>query len=95
MLHRVISDLEALDEASNPAAGASCFVAVRKNATETLIAGNAEGLVHLALQLLRVAEQAVPGAHYHRDEASVADTAETRVVFAYERAPWSHGGHDA
>ena len=97
-LHQVISSLEELDRASISQGVSQQFVAVRMVAKETVVAGNREGLLHLALQLLRLGSKVAPGSHYHLDEASVADIAETNVVFVYEEAPWQESNvrtHDA
>ncbi len=80
-LRNVISDLESLEAASGS------FIEVRKNAFETVVSGNRDGLTQLALQILRLAESDFSGAHYHLDETSIADAADTNVVFALKREP--------
>ena len=49
---------------------------------EIVIRGNKEGLTELANQIFRVANSKIKGAHYHLDEASIADLAEVNVVFS-------------
>lgn len=87
----VISNLESLEAASRPTAVSNSFIEVRKNAFETVVSGNRDGLIQLALQILRLAESESLGAHYSLDETSIADAADTNVVFALKQAPW--GSH--
>lgn len=54
---------------------------VRSKNDEVVISGNKTGLQHLALQLLRIANSGVVGAHYHLDTVSIANVAETDVIF--------------
>jgi hypothetical protein len=88
-LRNLIVELESLEATRPSGEPSSIFVEVRKNDIETIIAGNQDGLVHIALQLLRLAESKALGGHYHVDESSIADTAETNVVFSYKQAPWA------
>ena len=88
-LATLISELESMDATNTLSAPSQIFVEVRRNSDETIILGNQEGLVHIALQLLRLAEKESLGGHYHIDESSVADTAETNVVLSYKKAPWA------
>jgi hypothetical protein len=84
----VISDLESLEATSGTTAVSNSFIEVRTNTDETVVNGNRDGLIQLALQLLRLAESESLGAHYHLDESSIADAADTNVVFALKQAPW-------
>lgn len=88
-LRNLIVELESLVADSPSGEPSNLFVEVRKNEIETVIAGNQDGLVHIALQLLRLAEGESLGGHYHIDESSIADTAETNVVLSYKQAPWA------
>ena len=47
---------------------------------EVVISGNKQGLVLLALQILRLADNGTSGSHYHIDECSIADRADISVV---------------
>ena len=58
------------------------FLEVCNGNNEVVIRGNKEGLTELANQILRVANSKVNGAHYHLDEASIADLAEVNVIFS-------------
>ena len=58
------------------------FLEVCNGNAEVVIRGNKEGLVELANQILRIAHSEFSGAHYHLDEASIADVAEVNVVFS-------------
>jgi len=46
------------------------------------VSGNQQGLVLLALQILRLADKGISGSHYHLDESSIADTADMSVVIS-------------
>jgi len=64
-------------------------IAVRESsADEIVVEANVAGLVHLASELLKLAERSAIGAHYHLDEAGMADVAERKVVFAFKSAEW-------
>lgn len=77
----IITELSAIDSESlgNPLTIPT--VDVRTKTGEVVISGSKSGLQHLALQLLRISNSDVVGAHYHLDEASIADVAESSVVF--------------
>lgn len=58
------------------------FLEVCNGNAEVVIRGNKEGLAELANQILRIAHSEYSGAHFHLDEASIADVAEVNVVFS-------------
>lgn len=88
-LRKLISELESFAARNLSSGAGNLFLEVRKNETETVIAGNRDGLVEVALQLLRLAESESCGGHYHIDESSIADMAETNVVLSYKQEPWA------
>jgi hypothetical protein len=88
-LHELIGELELLAVPPKSGETSTLFVEVFKNSHETVLAANKEGLVHLALQILRLADKATDGAHFHIDESSIADRAEVSVVLTYREAPWA------
>lgn len=54
---------------------------------ETVVQGNAEGLVYLALSILRLATKQ-NGAHQHFDESGLLDRCEVPLVVAKCLAEW-------
>ena len=78
----LISELKAIDSRAFENGTSSHYIEVTSGVGETVISANPEGFVHLALQLLAIAESGHSGTHYHLDEVSMADTAEINVVFA-------------
>ena len=57
-----------------------CFVEIRDNGVETILGGNHTGLLQIALQVLALAENGVPGSHFNIDRHSLADVAERPLV---------------
>ena len=55
---------------------------------EVVISGNREGLIHLGLSCLQLAEKGLEGSHHHFDEFSVVDSAEVDVVIAFKSPDW-------
>jgi hypothetical protein len=87
-LREFIQELEEFEEASAQLEAANAYVAVREKSGEVVVAANREGLVLIALQLLRLADKSVTGAHYHVGESSIADSADVAIVLVHEKAPW-------
>lgn len=81
-MRSIIEELQAIDSLALQGAVSSHYIEITSVKGETVISANREGLIHLALQLLSIAECDSPGAHYHLDEASMADSAEVSVVFS-------------
>lgn len=54
---------------------------------EVVVQGNSEGLVHLALIILRLVQKEV-GSHVHLDEASIVDQCDQPLVIAKCVADW-------
>lgn len=81
-MQNILEELRKLDAQALKGDVSSHFIEVASAHGETVISGNQAGLVHLALQILMVAEKGQEGGHYHLDEASMADRAEVGVVFA-------------
>jgi len=88
-LSTLIAELESLEASRISGTEACIFAEVRKNAHETVVVANQDGLLHIALQLLRIADKGSEGAHFHLDESSIADSAETNVVFSFGKAPYA------
>ncbi len=86
-LRELIGELEMLEVSPKSGEASTLFLEVLDNPHETVLAANREGMIHLALQILRLAEKANEGAHFHIDESSIADRAETGVVLTYREAP--------
>lgn len=87
-----ISEIEAalaeLAAASMQQAGQQSYIEVIEGDQETIVGGNAAGLVQLALELVKLAQKTAIGAHVHIDGASIADVSEKNLVFRLSRAPW-------
>lgn len=85
-LELVIKELQAIDDAYIKDGVSYAFISTERS-TESLfvIDANQEGLVHLALQLLTLAEK--QGGHYHCDNASMLDVG-TPFVLGYQDADW-------
>lgn len=83
----IIAELTDIDSEALEAQLTIPTVDVRSQNGEVIISGNKTGLQHLALQLLRISNSSVVGAHYHLDEASIADIAETNVIFTLNSVP--------
>jgi hypothetical protein len=77
----IIAELAAIDSEAFEDQLTIPTVEVRSKTDEVVISGNKAGLQHLALQLLRISNSSVVGAHYHLDEVSIADFAESNVIF--------------
>jgi hypothetical protein len=68
---------------------ASHSISIRQShGHEVCVEANRAGLVHLAAVLLRLATCADAGAHYHLDEAGMADLANPPIVFSFQPAAW-------
>ena len=64
------------------------FLQILKNESgEVVVQGNSEGLIHLALSLLRLAKKDV-GAHVHFDEAGIVDYCDVALVVTRCAADW-------
>jgi hypothetical protein len=63
------------------------FIEVRDNGEEVVVGGNKEGLVRLALELVRLAVKNQTGAHVHIDDVSLADVAERNLVLRVSDEP--------
>ena len=83
----IIAELTNIDSEALEAQLTIPTVDVRSQNGEVVISGNKTGLQHLALQLLRISNSSVVGAHYHLDEASIADVADTNVIFTFNGVP--------
>ena len=84
----IIDKLRELDAKAIKDNVSSHFVEITSAQNEVVIAGNQEGLIYLALQLLLVAEKGYVGSHCHIDEASIADRADVAVVFVLKNPKW-------
>ena len=78
-----IEEIEAIANSDNCLLMNS-VLAVTSGSGEVVISGNKQGLILLALQILRLADKGIPGSHYHFDECSIADSAEINVVISYK-----------
>jgi uncharacterized protein (DUF885 family) len=83
-IDEIIAELAAIDAESLENQQRIPTIDVRSKTGEVVISGNKSGLQHLALQLLRISNSSVVGAHYHLDEASIADVAESNVIFTLD-----------
>lgn len=81
----IISQLEVIDSHSTSGGISKIFIEITTGPGETVVSANQEGPVHLARQLLSLATRSA-GAHFHLDESSVADFAETNVVLVHKPA---------
>jgi len=77
----IIAALAAIDSEALETQLTIPTVEIRSKTGEVVISGNKTGLQHLALQLLRISNSSVVGAHYHLDETSIADIAESNIIF--------------
>jgi len=87
-LAQIEAELKSLDDMATVGGVSRSYVEVRNGTNEVIIGGNTEGLVLLALQLVRLAQNETPGAHIHIDEASIAGLAETRLVLRRSEVSW-------
>lgn len=87
-MEEIINTLRQLDEKSVQDGVSSHYIEIRQNEYETVLGGNKEGLVWLALQALKLASS-IEGAHLHLDEAGMADSAETNLVITNVKSPYS------
>ena len=80
--------LEAVDALSVIDGVSNHFLQVLKAETsETVVRGNTEGLVYLALSILRLAGKQT-GAHQHFDESGIVDKCDDPLVITKCDAAW-------
>ena len=93
-LRPLVMQLHELDEGFVSGTTSTHFIAVRRgHGDEVIVEANRAGLVHLAAQLLKLADSSNDCSHYHLDEAGMADasdeeqlefaTVQHRVLFSY------------
>jgi hypothetical protein len=82
-LQNILSQLRVIDDRATSGTISTLFVEITTGDGETVISANREGLIHLALQLVSLADSKT-GSHFHLDEVSIADFAQTNVVFAHK-----------
>jgi len=90
-LPEITAALEKLDALSIEAGVSRHFLQVFKTGAEKeeiMIQGNTEGLVHLAMVCLNLAQKKIDGSHHHFDEVSIVDKSEAPLVIAYKGADW-------
>ena len=80
--------IDNLREAATEAATHS-YLELRRSGDETVLRGNAAGLVQVALDALVLANSGKTGSHVHIDAASNADYAEGGLVIGVIDAPWA------
>lgn len=85
-LGRVITDLDSIFESMDDR---RLFLQTVKHGDETVLGGNTEGLVFLALHLLTLATEGLVGSHVHLDADSPLDRCDEPLVLRRDRAPWS------
>jgi len=59
-----------------------------KTHDEVQIVGNTAGLIHIARQILEVANRQVEGSHHHFDANGIADECDIPVVVTLRQAEW-------
>ena len=80
--------IEKLREAAKEGAAES-YLEVRRSGDQTLLQGNAAGLLAVAIDALVLASSGTVGSHVHIDAASNADYAEGGLVVGVVNAPWA------
>ena len=82
---------EVIDKLRQAAAEAASdsYLEVRRSGDETVLQGNAAGLLHVALDALVLASSGKVGSHVHIDAASNADYADGGLVIGVIDAPWA------
>ena len=87
-LQNIIASLDRMEADAIREGLSNHFVQVTRTPNEVTVTANAVGMIHLSLQLLRIAYKGNTGSHFHLDEASVADSADTSIVFALTEHNW-------
>lgn len=85
-MEEILRKLEEIDSLSIQDGISKHHIEIRKNESETIVSANKPGLVWLALELLKLAEQNTVGSHLHIDEITMADKAETNLVISLNAA---------
>lgn len=86
-LELVLQTLQALDDAATTAGIWNAYIEVWRNEHELVVGGDRAGLIHLALQMLSLAQRGTPGSHIHIDESSGADRCAVPLVVRYAERP--------
>lgn len=87
-VERAIVEMELADKTFVHDGVSSHFLQILNNDNgELLVSGNSQGLVHLALSILRLAMKDV-GAHQHFDEAGIVDRCDYPLVISKCLADW-------
>ncbi len=86
-LDEAIGSVSELDEFSVVNGISSHYVGLAREDGEVRINANAEGLVHIALSMLKLAKQGV-GAHVHFDESGIVDKGEFQLIITKCEADW-------
>lgn len=87
-MEELIQKLEEINSLSTNNELSSHYIGITKNNTETVLKVNKQGLVWLALEVLKLAEKQQEGRHLHIDECGLADKAETNIIITYKSAEW-------
>ena len=82
-LAEAIKAVSAATGAESPDFSASQYVEVRRNERETILGGNRNGLIWLALHCLELAENGQRGSHLHLDAQSGADVCDVPLVIRH------------
>ena len=88
-LEQAHSVLEGLDDALCRSQIVRHHIETKNGPDGTLeIYANAEGLVHLAYEILNLARGGFEGKHHHFDNAGMLDNCERPFVVSYKSAEW-------
>ena len=89
MLNEIIKKLETLDKLSTTDGISNHFLDISNNELETVVSANREGFIWLALEALKLAQNAQNGTHIHIDEDGIADKSDKSLVLSYKNEEWS------
>ena len=88
-LPRIVEELDRIDAGFVQGNESTHYISIEKSAGGVLaVKANVEGLIHLGKQILAVAAKGFTGAHFHLDEAGMADRCDQPIAFVLGPAEW-------
>ena len=79
----VIKDFSKLVDTDSNKFTTNMYVEVLRNEKEVVLGGNRNGLIYLALQCLKLADERKKGSHLHLDEDTITNVCDCPLIIRY------------